>query len=179
MPAALLELSTPTLFPVLCGVLGLVVGSFLNVVIYRLPKMMEQDWQAQCAELCASEAPAETATANAANNISSPPSLSLARPGSHCPHCQHAITARENIPLLSWLCLRGRCSSCQHSISVRYPLVELLSASLSAYCAVHFGFGWIALGAIILVWCLIVLSLIDVDTQLLPDSITLPLLWLG
>ena len=148
------------------GLLGLCIGSFLNVVIHRLPKMMEQDWQAQCADLRGE--PPSTATA-----------LSLARPRSRCPSCGHQITALENIPILSYLLLRGRCSSCGAPISPRYPVVEAITALLSAYAAWHFGPTLQTAGALILLWALIALTVIDYDTQLLPDSITLPLLWSG
>lgn len=149
------------------GLLGLCVGSFLNVVIHRLPKMMEQEWQAQCAEL-RGEPQSETAP------------LSLARPRSRCPHCGHGITAMENIPLISYLLiLKGKCSGCGQRISPRYPLVELLTGLLSAYVAWHFGPTLQAAAALLLIWALIALAVIDLDTQLLPDSITLPLLWLG
>ena len=156
----------PTIFALSCGVLGMLVGSFLNVVIHRLPKMMEHDWQGQCAELRGEELPDGEP-------------LSLARPRSRCPDCGHLITALENIPIVSWLFLRGKCSACRKPISVRYPIVEGLTGLLSAFAAAHFGFGWIAAGSILLIWCLIALTFIDLDTQLLPDSITLPLLWVG
>lgn len=147
-------------------VLGLMVGSFLNVVIYRLPVMMEREWKQQCAEL---------------NGEVTEPSdpFTLSRPRSACPHCRHQITAIENIPVLSYLVLRGRCRSCQAPISIRYPLIELLTGILSGIVAYHFGFDWTCLGALLLTWSLIALTFIDVDHQLLPDSITLPLLWLG
>lgn len=148
------------------GLLGLLVGSFLNVVIHRLPRMMERDWQCQCAEL---------------RGETLPPAehLTLARPRSRCPHCGHQISAIENIPVVSWLFLRGKCSACSAAISIRYPLVEAISGLLTAYAAWHFGFGWAAFGAIAFAWAMIALTGIDFDTQLLPDSITLPLLWLG
>ena len=148
------------------GLLGLCVGSFLNVVIHRLPKMMEQDWHAQCADL-RGETPS-TATA-----------LTLARPRSRCPACGHQITALENIPIISYLLLRGRCSNCGTSISPRYPVVEAVTGLLSAYAVWHFGPTLQGAGALLLIWALIALTGIDFDTQLLPDSITLPLLWLG
>jgi leader peptidase (prepilin peptidase)/N-methyltransferase len=148
------------------GLLGLCVGSFLNVVIHRLPRMMEQDWHAQCADL-RGEALSTAAT------------LTLARPRSRCPSCGHQITALENIPVISYLLLRGRCSSCGTAISLRYPLVEAVTAALSAYAVWHFGATLQAAGALLLIWALIALTGIDFDTQLLPDSITLPLLWLG
>ena len=157
----------PAAFVAAAVILGLLVGSFLNVVIHRLPKMMERDWQAQCAELRGETAPEES---NAEN---------LWRPRSRCPHCGHQITALENIPVLSYLWLRGRCSGCKAGISLRYPAVELLTAVLSGIAAWKFGPGVPALGAIGLIWALIALAFIDADTQLLPDDITLPLLWLG
>lgn len=146
--------------------LGLCIGSFLNVVIHRLPKMMEREWHAQCADL-RGEAPEEQAA------------LNLSKPRSRCPDCGHQIAALENIPVFSYLFLRGRCSACGKGISLRYPLIELLTGALSAYAAWHFGFGWPALAALIMIWSLIALAAIDFDTQLLPDAITLPLLWAG
>lgn len=166
MPGALTVDLDPTTFTVIAGVLGLLVGSFLNVVIHRLPRIMEREWRAHCAEL-RGEAPAEHER------------FSLARPRSQCPACGHAITAIENVPVLSWIFLRGRCSACAKPISPRYPLVEATSGLLCAFAALHFGYGWAAAGAMLLIWCLIALTWIDLDTQLLPDSITLPLLWAG
>lgn len=154
-------------FVVLAGIVGLCVGSFLNVVIYRLPRMMEAEWKQQCAELQGSQCVADS------------PPLSLARPGSACPHCGHAIRAYENIPVVSYLFLRGKCSACKQGISIRYPLIEAVTGMLSAFAAGYFGFGFAALGAVFLLWALVALTMIDFDTQLLPDSITLPLLWLG
>ncbi len=159
-------LTQPGIFVAVCAVVGLCVGSFLNVVIHRLPKMMERDWQAQCAELRGeSAAPAEP--------------FGLVRPRSRCPRCGHAIGAIENIPILSYLWLRGRCRACNAPISARYPAVEALTALLSAGAAWHFGPTWAGLGALFFLWSLVVLTFIDVDTQLLPDSITLPLVWAG
>lgn len=155
-----------TTLTILGGVIGLLVGSFLNVVIYRLPKMMDNDWRCQCAELRGEQAPEYEA-------------LSLAVPRSRCPECAHPISALENIPLASWLALRGKCSACHARISPRYPVVEALTGLLSALATAHFGMTWAAAGALVLIWCLIALTFIDFDTQLLPDSITLPLLWLG
>lgn len=152
------------------ALLGLCVGSFLNVVIHRLPKMMDHEWREQCAELLGQNCPDATSTVE---------KLSLARPRSRCPVCAHPIRAHENIPVLSYLLLRGRCSACGTAISVRYPLIELLTGVLSAVLVWHFGATWQAAGALLLVWSLIALTMIDLDTQLLPDSITLPLLWLG
>jgi len=162
---ALLQ-AEPALFAGLVFVLGLLVGSFLNVVIHRLPKMMEAEWQAQCAELRGETAPEI-------------PRYNLWTPRSACPHCGHAITALENIPVLSWLWLRGRCSGCGAPISVRYPLVELLTAALSAAVAWKWGASIETAGALLLAWTLVALAFIDLDTTLLPDSLTLPLVWLG
>ncbi len=162
---ALLQ-AEPALFAGLVFVLGLLVGSFLNVVIHRLPKMMEAEWQAQCAELRGETAPEI-------------PRYNLWTPRSACPHCGHAIKALENIPVLSWLWLRGRCSGCGAPISVRYPLVELLTAALSAAVAWKWGASVETAGALLLVWTLVALAFIDLDTTLLPDSLTLPLVWLG
>ena len=162
---ALLE-SSPLTFTLLAGSIGLLVGSFLNVVIHRLPKMMEREWHQQCAELNG-------------QTLEVAPRYDLIMPRSACPHCGHHISALENIPVISYLFLRGKCAGCAASISPRYPIVEALSGVLSAYAAWHFGFGLAGIAAIILVWALITLTFIDFDTQLLPDSITLPLLWLG
>lgn len=151
------------------GLFGLCVGSFINVVIHRLPKMMEAEWASQCAELSGGARPNEPAAA-----------LTLAHPRSSCPHCGHVIRAHENIPLISYiLILRGKCSSCGQGISLRYPLVEAGAGLLSAFAAWHFGPTLATVGCLLLIWALIALTGIDVDTQLLPDSITLPLTWLG
>jgi leader peptidase (prepilin peptidase)/N-methyltransferase len=162
----LIGLAEPAIFITFCGLLGLIVGSFLNVAIHRLPIMMEIEWLSQCAELRGEKAPTTE-------------SLSLARPRSRCPRCGHPISALENIPILSWLWLRGHCSACRVQISMRYPIIEALTGLLSTFAAAHFGFGWSAADAIVIIWCLIALTFIDFDTQLLPDSITLPLIWAG
>jgi leader peptidase (prepilin peptidase)/N-methyltransferase len=167
-----LLVSSPAVFVGTCLVLGLAVGSFLNVVIYRLPVMLERAWREQCREL-SGEAAAATLPAGA------PEPFNLAVPRSACPACQAPISALQNIPLISWVMLGGRCASCGQPISVRYPLVEALSGVLCAAVAWKFGFGWPALAAMVLTWFLIALTFIDVDHQLLPDSLTLPLLWLG
>jgi len=159
-------LSQPLPFTAFCALVGLMVGSFLNVLIHRLPKIMEHSWHEQCADM-RGEDQAEKEVFN------------LFLPPSRCPHCGHPIGALENIPLLSYLMLLGRCKACGQGISLRYPLVEALSALLSGYAAWHFGPGWQALGAIVFLWAMIALTFIDLDTQLLPDDITLPLLWLG
>ncbi|MFT3849167.1 MAG: A24 family peptidase [Propionivibrio sp.] len=158
---------TPASVAVLFGIFGLLIGSFLNVVIHRLPKMMERDWQIQCAELCG-----ETAAPLQER-------FSLSKPRSRCPACGHPISALENIPIVSWLVLRGRCSACRAAISPRYPIIEASTGLLFAFSAHSFGYGPAAFGAIILIGALIALTFIDIDTQLLPDSITLPLIWIG
>lgn len=150
--------------------LGLILGSFLNVVILRLPRMMEAGWRRDCAELLGtSETVPETAE----------PPLSLSKPPSTCPSCGHRLRVHENIPILSYLLLRGRCSACGTQISLRYPLVEGLTALLTLMVVVQFGPTWQAAAALLLTWSLIALAVIDYDTQLLPDSLTLPVLWLG
>ena len=149
-------------------VVGLCVGSFLNVVVHRLPKMMERDWRAQCAELRGESVPEEN-----------PPAYNLAVPRSACPDCGHRIGALENIPVFSWLALRGACSACRKPISIRYPLVEVLGGLLAAYAIWRFGLSWKGAAACALLWTLIALTFIDFDTQLLPDSLTLPLVWAG
>ncbi len=159
--------ATPWAFTATAATLGLLVGSFLNVVIYRLPRMMEREWRLQCAELV--ENPA----------TSTPERFDLITPRSRCSNCNHAIAAWENIPVLSYVWLRGKCSACGSRISLRYPLVEIFTAVLSAVTACHFGFGWTAGAALLLTWAMIALSFIDYDHQLLPDSITLPFLWVG
>ena len=161
-----LLIETPALLYITVGLFTLAVGSFLNVVIHRLPLMMEQAWRRECADLAGEEIPAAER-------------LSLALPGSRCPHCGHALRARENIPLLSYLFLRGRCSACAKPIGGRYPLIEVGTALLSILVVWQLGVTWEAAAALILTWGLIALAFIDIDTQLLPDSITLPLLWLG
>ena len=159
-------LALPAYLAFACLLLGLMVGSFLNVVIHRLPQMMQHEWQAQCAELRSEPPPQQE-------------KLTLAIPRSRCPSCGHQISAWENIPILSWIALRGRCRSCKASISIRYPLIEAATGLLSAYAGWHFGFGLTAAGALLFLWCMIALTCIDFDTQLLPDDITLPLLWAG
>ena len=160
--------TTPTLWIISCTILGLMVGSFLNVVIHRLPKMMQREWESQCAELRGEDEATTTLEP-----------FNLAQPRSACPTCGHQISALENIPVISYLLLRGRCKQCATPISVRYPLVETLTGLLSGFVAWHFGYGATALYSLIFIWALIALTFIDLDTQLLPDSITQPLLWLG
>ena len=159
-------LSNSAFFSLCAALLGLCVGSFLNVVIHRLPKIMERQWRSECAELSGQEVP----PAERYNLIS---------PRSACPSCGHKISALENIPILSYAALRGKCAGCSARISIRYPIVEALTATLSAYVAWHFGFGIAAAGALLFTWSMVALTFIDLDTFYLPDSITLPLLWLG
>ncbi|MET1081081.1 MAG: A24 family peptidase [Pseudomonas sp.] len=147
--------------------LGLLVGSFLNVVVYRLPIMLKSDWQGEAREILGLPAEEKGATFN------------LFLPNSQCPCCGHEIRPWENLPIISYLALRGRCSSCKSPISKRYPLVELACGLLSAYVAWHFGFGWQAGAILLLTWGLLAMSLIDADHQWLPDVLVLPLLWLG
>lgn len=157
-----------------CFILGLLLGSFLNVVILRLPLMMQKDWHQQCTELL------EVENKDLANKqATGEKPFNLISPRSGCPKCGHMITAWENIPVISYLFLRGKCSGCGTRISVRYPIIELFTAILTATVAWHFGFTWQAGAAMLLTWALIALSFIDIDQQLLPDSITLPFLWLG
>jgi leader peptidase (prepilin peptidase)/N-methyltransferase len=151
----------------LAGVLGLLVGSFLNVVILRLPDRMAAGWRQEAREVLELEADV------------TPLPPGIVREPSHCPHCKHPLSAMDNIPLFGWLLLRGRCRYCQASISIQYPLVELLSGVLSAVIVWKFGPSWAALAGLVLTWTLIALSGIDFRTQLLPDQLTFPLLWLG
>jgi leader peptidase (prepilin peptidase) / N-methyltransferase len=175
--------TSPMLFTGSVFVLGLVIGSFLNVVIYRLPIMLEREWRAQAAEIL----PAPAGIAGSANALGAPGSagpvppdrFSLAVPRSACPVCKAPITAWQNIPVISWLALRGRCAACKTRISARYPAVELATGILSAWAAWHFGFGMAAACAVAVTWALIALTGIDIDHQLLPDNITLPFLWAG
>jgi leader peptidase (prepilin peptidase)/N-methyltransferase len=218
--------STPWLLALVVFTLGLLVGSFLNVVIHRLPVMMEREWQAQAEEILAgqaspaapvhepettlyteqtyevlseateashavkadealeaSEAPqtpeADEVPASSANQAASTERYNLVVPRSRCPKCNAEITALQNIPVVSWLYLRGKCANCSAPISARYPIVELLTAVLSAAVALKFGWYWQMLFALLFTWSLVALTVIDIDHTLLPDAITLPLLWLG
>src|SRR3954466_4339717 len=159
-------LAQPAVLPWFALFFGLCIGSFLNVVIHRLPKMMEREWRAECAELAGQPAPQESP-------------LSLVSPRSRCPSCGHGITALENVPLLSWLVLKGKCSKCGTKISARYPLVQVLAGAGAAYSAGGLGPLGAALGATLFVWFTIALAFIDQETGLLPDDLTLPLLWVG
>lgn len=166
------------LYLLVVGILGLLIGSFLNVVVHRLPLMLKQQWKAECQAFLASETAADAAEVPDSGDSARAP-FNLVTPRSCCPHCGHQITALDNIPVLSYLALRGRCRECGTAISLRYPIVELISALLAVLVAWHFGVSWQALGAILLSWALLCLTLIDYDTQYLPDNITLPFLWLG
>jgi len=161
----LLATSAPALIGAVFA-LGLLVGSFLNVVIHRVPVMLERGWRRECLALDGKEPPDE-------------PPYDLIRPRSACPGCKAPITAMQNIPVISWLALKGRCASCRRPIGARYPLVELLTGLMSAAVAWNFGASWATAAALLLTWFLVALAFIDIDTQLLPDSLTLPLLWLG
>ena len=164
-----LFLNTPALFSVLAGIVGLLVGSFLNVVIYRLPLMMQRDWRQQCTEYL--QLKPEISTEE--------DSFNLMLPLSRCPDCLTQIKPYQNIPVISYVFLKGRCTKCDSPISMRYPIVEALTALSSALVAWHFGYTTQACFALLLTWSLIALIFIDIDHQLLPDSITLPMLWLG
>jgi leader peptidase (prepilin peptidase)/N-methyltransferase len=159
-------LAQPAVLPWLALVFGLCVGSFLNVVIHRLPKMMEREWRAECAALAGREPPQEAP-------------FNLMVPRSRCPSCSKPISALENIPLLSYALLRGRCAGCKARIGLKYPLVEALAGVGAAYAAWRFGFSLAALGAALFTWATIALAFIDQETGLLPDDLTLPLIWAG
>lgn len=153
---------------IIAGILGLIIGSFLNVVIYRLPIMIERNWRQECAELLQIDQPKTSKIFN------------LSLPRSHCPHCQHQLTILENIPLISYIWQRGKCTHCQNKINFSYPLVETISAILAMITAWHFEFlNWTLLAALALTWALIAASAIDIKHQILPDNITIPFLWLG
>lgn len=158
--------SEPALWIGIAALFGLAIGSFLNVVVYRLPKMMERDWAAQCAELAGTELPPQ-------------PVFNLARPRSRCPSCSAPIGALHNLPLVSWIALRGRCAACSAPIAARYPLVEVTTGAIAGFLAWHYGFGPLAVLAFGFCATMLALALIDFDTQLLPDGLTLPLLWAG
>jgi len=173
-------LGQPAVLPWVALALGLCIGSFLNVVIHRLPRMMERDWRTQCAELAAG-----TGEPQGGASLPAPPGkeaqapYNLLVPRSACPNCGHQITALENIPVASWIALRGKCSACGAKITARYPVVEILAGAIGAYAAWRYGTSLAALGAMGFGWSLLALTVIDLDTQLLPDDITLPLLWAG
>jgi leader peptidase (prepilin peptidase)/N-methyltransferase len=159
---------SPALFIAVCFVLALLIGSFLNVVIYRLPIMMEREWRAQCEEIAATPS-AELPTGR----------FDLIAPRSRCSDCGHRISASQNIPVVSYLMLGGKCGNCEAPISSRYPIIESLTAVLTGIVAWRFGFGWEAMAAIGMTWILIAISVIDLDHLIIPDSISLPLVWAG
>jgi len=164
----------PTAFIITAGIFGLFLGSFLNVVIYRTPVMLDKEWREAATEILQEQ----DIKVEAPENKTEEP-FNLVVPRSACPSCGHQITALENVPLLSYLFLGGKCSSCKTSISIRYPLIELLTGILFAYAAFHFGWGMQAAGTMVLAAFLIVLIFIDIDRKLLPDNIVYPLLWIG
>ncbi len=168
---------SPAFFMGFVFIISLMVGSFLNVVIYRLPVMMERTWKADIAEYTASQTQAAPATDSPHSSKEVP--FNLVKPDSTCPKCQHKIRVWENIPLISWLLLKGKCSQCKNPISARYPLVELTTGLLSTWVAWHFGFGLAGFMAVVAIWLLIAMTFIDLDSMLLPDQLTLSLLWLG
>ena len=169
-----------TIALVIFGLLGLCVGSFLNVVIHRTPLMMVSAWRQECSQFMYEQAdmPREH-TMPLVNIVDTDTPITLSHPASRCPHCTHKIKWYENIPLISWILLRGRCSDCKAAIGLRYPIVELVTALLSALVIYHFGVNMVGLSALVLVWTLIALTGIDFDTQLLPDRLTFPLAGLG
>ena len=169
-----------TIALVVFGLLGLCVGSFLNVVIHRTPLMMVSAWRQECSQFMYEQAdmPREH-TMPLVNIVATDTPITLSKPASRCPHCAHKIKWYENIPLISWILLRGRCSDCKAAIGLRYPIVELVTALLSVLVIYHFGVNMVGLSALVLVWTLIALTGIDFDTQLLPDRLTFPLAGLG
>jgi len=169
--------NNPLFFLSFIFVLGLTIGSFLNVVVYRYPIMLKTRWKQECKEFLAEQEQESPQEKIAADEPSTP--FNLATPRSSCPHCGHQIKAIENIPIVSWLFLQAKCSNCSTYISVRYPLVELFTGLISTLIAYYFGVSLLTLSLLFFSWSLIALSFIDFDTQLLPDDITLPLLWLG
>ncbi|MEM8942864.1 MAG: A24 family peptidase [Pseudomonadota bacterium] len=162
--------SNPTYLTVVVALLGLVVGSFLNVVILRLPVMLEREWMRDCHALLGTESEGESGDED---------HFSLAFPASHCPSCKAPLKAWHNIPVISFLLLKGRCANCDAAIGWRYPAVEMTSALASAAIAAYSGWGWPLLAYLVFTWMLLTLAVIDIDTQLLPDNLTLPLLWAG
>ena len=182
-------LSEPSVLPWLCLLMGLIVGSFLNVVIHRLPHMLTREWRAQALDVIsewAQDSEVPEATRRAANGLADlrkslheTPRYNLVIPRSACSRCGHKITAVQNIPVVSWLWLRGRCAGCGAAISARYPVVESVTGLLSGYIAWRFGFTLATVAALVFCWAVIAATFIDIDTMYLPDDITLPLLWLG
>lgn len=170
----------PFAMPAIAFMFGAIIGSFLNVVVYRLPKMMMHDWHGQAVDII-EEIEGDTSLSlhlrQTLNESDEPPGL--VTPGSRCPHCNASIRPWDNIPLISWIMLRGRCRDCQGAINLRYPIIELSTAVITMLVILEFGVSWQGLAACTFSWALLTLALIDFDTQLLPDNITLPFLWLG
>lgn len=162
--------ANPAALILVCVLFGLLVGSFLNVVIHRIPKMMEATWRQEARELLDQPAPKGEAE---------PPIFNLVTPGSHCPHCNHRIRWYENVPVVSWALLKGRCSGCKAAISKRYPIIELLTALVAGLCAWRFGYDPWLIFMLYGSFTLLALAVIDLDTTLLPDDLTYPLLWAG
>ena len=162
--------ASPAALILACVLFGLLVGSFLNVVIHRIPKMMEATWRQEARELLEQPAPKGEET---------PPIFNLVTPGSHCPHCNHRIRWYENVPVVSWALLKGRCSGCKAAISKRYPIIELLTALVAGLCAWRFGYDPWLIFMLYGSFTLLALAVIDLDTTLLPDDLTYPLLWAG
>lgn len=167
--------SSPTLVIIFSVILGMLVGSFLNVVVYRLPIMLQRDWREQCCEYLE----IENTTPDTNESSAKFTTFNLQKPDSHCPHCNHKIKPWENIPVFSYLALGGKCANCKQHISLRYPSVEFVTGVLSGLVAATYGFTWLTLALLLLTWALVALTLIDFDHQLLPDNVTLPLMWLG
>lgn len=159
----------PTFFLIVVGLFSLLIGSFLNAAIYRIPIMLQMSWREECEELFGGDK----------EQTGSKEKFNLMVPRSQCPNCGHMITALENIPVLSYLVLLGKCSSCKTHISIQYPLLEIFTALISIFVAWKIGFGWQTLAALVFTWTLITLSMIDAKTMLLPDNLTLPLMWFG
>lgn len=165
--------ANPLALVAVAGILGLIVGSFLNVVIYRIPLMLQREWESQCRELI------DESDIPASREEQTQPTFNLLQPNSHCPKCEAPIRAWQNIPVISYLMLGGKCANCKTSISVRYPIIEAVTGVLSCLAVWHFGATWQAAAMLLISWVLIALTMIDFDHQLLPDNMTLPLLWLG
>ncbi|MGJ8690247.1 MAG: prepilin peptidase [Gammaproteobacteria bacterium] len=165
----------PSVLIIFCTVLGLLVGSFLNVVIYRVPVMLQREWRQQCCEFLE----LDESTISKEGTAEQHKVFNLVKPDSHCPKCNAPVRAWQNIPIISYLFLRGRCNACKTPISIRYPIIEAVTGLLSALVAWQFGATALTLALLVLTWCLVCLTMIDFDHQLLPDNITIPLLWLG
>jgi leader peptidase (prepilin peptidase)/N-methyltransferase len=169
---SILAVYPPEVLILFAGVLGLLVGSFLNVVIYRLPMMMERDFRVEATSILNGEAAAR-------KEAEAQGRFNLMVPRSRCPKCKTKITALQNIPIISWLVLRGKCANCKTSVSARYPVIEAVTGMLTALIIFKLGANWAGIGGMLLLWSLVALTMIDYDTQLLPDQITLPLVWAG